>query len=126
MGVMEPWGRTRQSIGAFGEDVVVRYLLQLGWLIVARNWRHPGGELDIVARDGRDLVICEVKTRRGLVTGDPVEAVTPLKHRRLRQLARAWVDAHPDERAGHVRIDVLGVVLWSDRGEIHHLREVVP
>ncbi len=126
MEAVTPWGRTRQSIGAFGEDLVVRYLVQLGWRIVDRNWRCPGGEIDIVAEDGDDLVVCEVKTRRGLSLGDPVEAVTPLKHRRLRRLAGAWLEAHPDRRVRRVRIDVVGVVLWADGGQFHHVREVVP
>lgn len=126
MEVAAPWGSTRQSIGAFGEDLAVRYLVQSGWRILDRNWRCPAGEIDVVAEDGGDLVVCEIKTRRGLSLGDPVEAVTPVKHRRLRHLARAWLEAHPDRRSGHVRIDVVGVILWPDGGQFHHLREVVP
>ncbi|MEI2779191.1 MAG: YraN family protein [Tetrasphaera sp.] len=126
MTVTPPWGTTRQSVGAFGEEMASRYLAGLGWQVVERNWRCPSGEIDIVAIDGPELVICEVKTRRGLGLGDPVEAVTPPKHRRLRQLAGAWLQGHPAERGRPMRIDVIGVVLEATGGRVHHVRGVIP
>src|SRR3954468_9100233 len=52
-----------QDLGQRGENAAVRYLTGLGWTVLARNWRCAGGELDIVAHDGRRHVVCEVKTR---------------------------------------------------------------
>lgn len=113
-----------QAVGEYGERVAARHLESLGMEVLATNWRCRWGEVDIVALDGASLVFCEVKTRRGGGFGSPVEAVTPLKAARLRRLAGAWVDAHPDlaRRAPYLRIDVVGV-LRPPRGKavIDHL-----
>jgi putative endonuclease len=92
--------------------------------ILDRNWRCELGEIDIVARDGHVLVICEVKTRRGLDYGSPSEAVTWRKARRLRRLAMRWLDTH-DCHPREVRVDVVSV-LCPDRGAavVEHLRGV--
>lgn len=97
--------------------------------MLARNWRPVDrsirGELDIVAVDGTDLVVCEVKTRSGTGAGEPLDAVTPRKLARLRRLTVAWLAEHPG--AGLVvRFDVLGL-LWPDRAvapTIEHRRDV--
>ncbi len=101
-----PW---RQGIGAYGENVACRLLAEKGMTILERNWRCPTGEIDIVARDGDDLVVCEVKTRRDDSFGGARAAVTWRKIRRLRQLAAAWLAAHPDVHPDLVRIDVVAV-----------------
>ena len=61
-------------IGRCGEDEAVRHLQAAGYVVLGRNWRCELGEIDIVARDGDVLVICEVKTRSGLGFGTPLEA----------------------------------------------------
>ena len=66
--------------------------LEHGLQVVERNWRCRSGEIDVVARDGSTLVICEVKTRAGLNFGSPIEAVTTVKLARLRRLALRWLE----------------------------------
>jgi putative endonuclease len=100
----------RAALGAYGERVAVRLLTDQGIEVLDRNWRCRSGELDVVARDGAALVFCEVKTRTGSRFGHPVEAVTPVKRRRLRQLARAWLQVH-DHHAPDLRFDVIGVLV---------------
>ena len=113
---------TRAPLGAYGERVAVRVLIDAGMQVLDRNWRCRTGELDVVARDGAALVFCEVKTRSGGGFGHPVEAVTADKRRRLRQLARAWLDAH-DEHAPDLRFDVVGVLVTpSGPARVTHLR----
>ena len=99
---------TRASVGADGEDFAVTFLTRQGMQLLDRNWRCPHGEIDVVARDGDVLVVCEVKTRRSLTHGDPVEAVTAAKVARLRRLAHAWRAEHP-VRARGMRIEADGV-----------------
>jgi putative endonuclease len=99
----------RVSLGRFGEDLAVRYLREQGMEILDRNWRCEHGEVDVVARDGDCLVICEVKTRVPSRFGDPVEAVTGAKAMRLRRLAGAYLSAHACG-AGRVRVDVIGIL----------------
>ena len=100
--------RQRMATGGYGEASAAHYLVELGMVVLDRNWRCPEGELDLVLRDGRVLVVCEVKTRTSLAHGSPHEAVTAAKRRRLRLLARSWLAAH-DQHAPDLRFDVVGV-----------------
>lgn len=99
----------QQGLGAYGERVAARHLTGIGMTVLDRNWRCAVGEIDLVLRDGAVLVVCEVKTRRGLAYGHPVATVREPKLRRLQHLAQFWVEAH-DVVAPDVRIDVVGVV----------------
>jgi len=114
--------RAKDAVGRYGEDVAVRHLTEAGLEILARNWRCPEGEIDIVARERGALVICEVKTRSGTLYGVPAEAVTPRKADRLRRLASLWLQEHPAGGAD-VRFDVVSV-LRSPVGAavVEHLR----
>ncbi|TQM62577.1 YraN family protein [Humibacillus xanthopallidus] len=114
-----------RALGDYGERLAARYLLAQGVEILDRNWRCVRGELDIVARDGVALVICEVKTRSGEGFGAPYEAVTWRKQRRLRQLGGLWRDDHPEEAAGALRIDVISILCLPGRpARLEHLRGV--
>ncbi|GHA84810.1 MULTISPECIES: YraN family protein [Streptomyces] len=101
----------RGALGRYGEDVAARLLADAGMSVVQRNWRCRTGEIDIVARDGDAVVVCEVKTRRAGSFEHPMEAVTPAKADRLRRLAEIWLDRHGGPPPGGVRIDLVGVIL---------------
>ncbi|WP_068401983.1 YraN family protein [Kribbia dieselivorans] len=115
----------RKELGDAGEAVAAQYLSSLGMEILDRNWRCRGvGELDLVARDGDWLVVCEVKTRSGTAFGDPLESVTAAKHTRLRRLAAAWLGEH-DVRPAGVRIDLIGVLhRTGQKPVLRHVRAV--
>jgi putative endonuclease len=83
--------RAKDAVGRYGEDVAARHLAAAGFVLLDRNWRCAAGEIDIVAVDRETLVFCEVKTRRGLGFGGPLDAVTHDKVRRLRGLALHWL-----------------------------------
>jgi putative endonuclease len=83
----------RAAVGRAGEEAALQVYLRNGFRLVARNWRCPLGELDLVVRRGRLLVFCEVKTRSGRAFGGGYEAVTRSKRRRLRRLAEVFVAA---------------------------------
>ncbi len=115
---------SNSAVGRHGELVAADFLTAQGFQIVARNWRCAQGEIDIVAVDGGCVVICEVKTRRTAVCGDPLDAVTPVKLGRLRRLAGAWLSEQP-RYYPDVRIDV--VAIWSPAAGdeiVQHLRGV--
>lgn len=117
----------RSALGRYGEDLAARRLTEAGMTVVQRNWRcGRAGEIDIVARDGDVLVVCEVKTRRASGYEHPMAAVTPEKAERLRRLAERWIHAHQGAPPGGVRIDLVGVAL-PDRGApvVEHARGVV-
>ncbi len=114
-----------RALGAYGERLAARHLLGLGLEILDRNWRCVRGELDIVAREAHELVVCEVKTRSGEGYGAPFEAVTWRKQRRLRQLGGLWRDDHPEHARGPLRIDVISILCLPGRpARLEHLRGV--
>jgi putative endonuclease len=99
----------RRELGRFGEAYAARHLVERGMVLLDRNWRCDAGEIDLVLRDGRVLVICEVKTRSSTAYGSPLEAVSAAKAARLRRLAARWLADHR-LRPDHVRIDLVGVL----------------
>ncbi len=101
--------RTKNAVGRYGEDLAARYLSGEGFTVLERNWRCELGEIDIVARDGNTLVVCEVKTRRGLNYGSPLESITYKKLTTLRKLAGRWLQSH-QVRPAAVRIDIIAVL----------------
>jgi putative endonuclease len=123
----------RAALGRYGENVAADHLVASGLTVVARNWRCREGEVDIVALDGDVLVMCEVKTRRGVGFGTPLDAITPAKAARLRRLALRWL---ADQRASvvegtaaeyaryaEVRFDVVSVLRpLSGPTTVEHLR----
>lgn len=116
-------GDDRNSLGAMGERLVTRYFEQRGAAVLDRNWRCAEGELDLVVREPSGVVVAvEVKSRRGLGFGAPVEAVTWRKQARLRRLLAAWLREHPQQGAGALRIDVVGVLVLP--GQPVQLRHV--
>lgn len=91
-----------------GESVACWFLSTHGLTPVARNVEVPGGEIDILTRDGRERVAVEVRARSG--PGDPIDAIDPSKRARVIRLAA---------RAGADRVDLVGVRLGDAAAEIH-------
>jgi putative endonuclease len=117
--------RAEDAVGRYGEDLAANHLESAGLEILARNWRCREGELDIVARDGADLVFVEVKTRSSLAFGAPAEAVDRVKSARIRQLALRWMmaqrEAGEPEFWARLRFDVVSVVRGRNGLEIAHI-----
>lgn len=109
------------ALGGVGEEIACQYLLDQGFTIADRNWRSRSGELDIVARQGGITVFVEVKARRGRTFGEPEEAVTPAKARRIRGLATEYLASgvHSPE----VRFDVISIMLDAE-GNLLELRHI--
>jgi putative endonuclease len=116
--------RAKDMRGRAGEDIAAAHLIAQGLIVLDRNWRCDVGEVDIVAREGDTLVICEVKTRSSRRFGDPLEAVTTAKVQRLRRLAARWVSDHR-VRPREIRIDLVGIVLSGPEPEVEHVRGAV-
>lgn len=114
----------KDALGRRGEEIAARYLASRGLAIVERNWRCPQGEIDLIARDGGELVFVEVKTRSSVAFGHPLESITPVKLARLRRLAAAWCDAHPGSH-DRIRIDAIAVIAPRvGEVEVEHLERV--
>jgi putative endonuclease len=99
----------RRAFGQAGEDRAAAWYLGRGYEVLDRNWRCRDGELDLVVSRGRTLVFVEVKTRRTDRFGIPAEAITPAKQRRLRTLARCYLEA-TGARPAALRFDVVSIL----------------
>lgn len=102
----------KDELGARGERIAERHLVERGFEVLDRNWRCAQGEIDLVLRDGDETVFVEVKTRAGLAYGHPLEAITMVKLARLRRLAGEWCATRraPGEVVGRIRIDAVAVL----------------
>lgn len=103
-------GEQNRATGIAGEELAAGYLRELGYAILARNFRCRGGEVDIIAKDGATLVFVEVKTRRNAAFGVPQLAVTPFKQRQIAKAAQTWL-AKNRKFGVAARFDVLTVQL---------------
>jgi len=91
--------------GLSAESRAAMLLVAKGYRIVARRWRSPVGEIDIVARRRNLLVFVEVKARDR--EDDAAEAVTPRQQQRLIAAAEAWLAVNPDDVTRNIRFDVV-------------------
>ena len=115
----------RRALGNAGEQAAARYLESRGLRIIDRGWRARTGEIDLVARDGDEVVFVEVKTRMPGEYGAPEEAVTAAKRRSLRATACLYLDAHGLSDAAY-RIDVVAVTIETgNRARIRHILSAV-
>lgn len=74
----------KQQIGKLGEQLAEKYLINKGFLIIGRNYRVKGGEIDLICRICRTYFFIEVKIRTSGTFGYPEEALTFFKKRRLK------------------------------------------
>jgi putative endonuclease len=92
-------------LGLSAESRAAAFLVAKGFRILARRWRSPVGEIDIVARRRRLLVFVEVKARASL--DEAAECVTRRQKRRIAAAADAWLAVHPDHPVHDVRFDAM-------------------
>ena len=98
-------GRAR-AVWIDGEDAAAAWYQDRGYEVLVRNWRCREGELDLIVREGRRYVFCEVKARTSTAFGAPVETVTRTK----RRLAARWLQQEAPARAREIRFDVASVL----------------
>lgn len=100
------------EFGKWGEDIAVQYLLNRGFEILARNWRHEHKEVDVIAQKNNVLYFVEVKTRHG-ETWQAEKAITNKKRVLLWRAMMAWKFEHPSLMP--VRYPVIAVVIHESR-----------
>ncbi len=113
--------KQRQDLGALGEDLALKEITRLGYKCIARNYRCPLGEIDLIAKERDSLVFIEIKTRRGRSTGYAKEAITRRKRRQLSKVALAYMKSNncSDVKS---RFDVVAISLMGGKEEIEVIR----
>lgn len=123
-----PGPSSRQRLGRSGESHARRFLEAQGYTFVEGNWSCRAGEIDLVMRDGMEIVFVEVKTRHGERMGRAEEAVSASKAARLLAASEWYLAEHPDVADAIWRCDIVAVTL--DRTHrvvsvLHHPNSVV-
>ncbi len=112
---------TDHELGIFGENLAVNHLINKGYDILCRNFKYRKQEIDIVAQDGEQLVIVEVKTRQTAEIGEPWMAVTKSKQKIIVQVAHEYIVQNNLDV--ETRFDVISIVHNSFRTKIEHIED---
>lgn len=112
---------TTAELGRSGEAVAEAYLRSQRFRIVARNFRCRAGEIDLVARDGDELVFVEVRSRRSARAGSALDSVTPVKQARVARVAQFYLAANGLGDTPS-RFDVVGVDFGAEPPAVAHVR----
>jgi putative endonuclease len=95
-----------QKVGQWGEETAAAYLVQRGYEILARNARTPYGEIDIVAKQGDNIIFIEVKTLTSSRDFFPEQNVTARKRSHMLACAEHYA---AENSINHWQIDVIAV-----------------
>ena len=109
------------DFGKQGEEIAVNYLIEKGYEILERNWRNRHMEIDIIAKDGKELVIVEVKTRKSNNYGEPDLAVNKQKQRLLIYAANAYIFRNNLDI--NTRFDIISIVFNDGEPVIDHIED---
>ncbi|MCX8023913.1 MAG: YraN family protein [Thermanaerothrix sp.] len=116
-----------RALGAWGEQQAIDYLVAHGLEVVERNYHTPYGELDLIAKQGGELIFVEVKTRSSDTFGWPELALTEQKRIHLLNAAMYYLQQHP-EFEGNWRVDVIAIrrsVMGKEPPELVWIENVV-
>lgn len=94
--------------GRAAEIIAANFLRLKGYHVVARDYRKPFGEIDIIARKGKLLVAVEVKTRKTI--SDGLYSIGPAQKRRIKRALEAFVMEKSKFEGFNIRFDVLLVI----------------
>lgn len=109
------------DFGKQGEEIAVKYLTDKGYEILERNWRNRHKEVDIIAKDGKELVFVEVKTRKSNNYGEPSLAVNKQKQRLLVSAANAYIFGKNLDM--DTRFDIISILMKDEDPIIEHIED---
>lgn len=112
---------SRVAQGTAAEDLALRYLEARGLALVTRNFRCRGGELDLILRDGGQLVFVEVRSRRSSQFGTPAESVTRIKQQRLLRAAAFYLQRQRLDLP--CRFDVVAILQTGVEPRVEWIRD---
>jgi len=109
--------------GRAAEDLAAAHLAAQGLHILTRNYRVAGGEIDLIARHGNELVFVEVRSRRSVAFGSAAESVTPAKRRRILLAAQHYLLSLGQRTPPPCRFDIVSITGAVDAGHLDWLRD---
>jgi len=109
------------ALGKRGEQLACEFLKEKGYAILETNWRHEKDEVDIIAMDGQELVIVEVKTRSTDRYGEPSEEVDLRKENYLIRATEAYLEEKDLDLDS--RFDIISIILNRQEVRIEHIED---
>ncbi|HIJ85567.1 MAG: protein of unknown function UPF0102 [Magnetococcales bacterium] len=116
----------RQWMGRYGEMLAEKTLKKNGCVILEKNFSTPQGEIDIIAKNGKILIFCEVRSRRLTATDTMTtigESINRTKQRRLAILAEIYLQRHPDMQSCCCRFDVVLVAKQNKKWQVDWIQD---
>lgn len=110
----------RKELGDIGEAMASSFLIETGMELIDKQVKVGRGEIDLIAKDGDELVIVEVKTRNSDRYGNPEDSITSLKLRQLQTLGELY--QRKVQWKGAWRIDIIAINLSDSQNPIHHIK----
>ena len=114
----------KQETGKTGEDLACKYLENLGYKIIKRNFMCRQGEIDIIAQDKDEKVFIEVKTRTSVKYGNPIDAVTKIKQKHMKKATEYYLYKNRIKNE-YIRLDVVEVYLYKYTYKINHVKQII-
>jgi putative endonuclease len=107
--------------GKIGEEKAAAFLVENGYEIVERNYRHKHAEIDLIARKGKMLIFVEVKTRTNVSYGMPEASVDYTKAKLVMRVAEKYI--FDKDWMFDVRFDVIAIIINNDKVKITHFED---
>lgn len=116
--------KPRQVLGFEGEEIAVTHLTGIGFRILERNFRTRWGEIDIIAAKKKEYYFVEVKTRRGLKFGEPIDVLPFYRVERLKKMSLLYA-AQKKLLEKPLHVSLLGIDLSQSEPKITFLTDIV-
>jgi len=112
---------SHRETGDIGEDLAKKHLQSCGYKILDTNWYYGHLELDIVALEGEELVIVEVKSRNGIRHEHPSEAITDKKIKNIVEATEAYI--YKKDLNLETRFDIITIIFFGNNFELEHYKD---
>lgn len=114
----------KRELGNLGEQIAVEYLEKNRYRIIKRNFYCRQGEIDIIAKDKKEIVFIEVKTRSNISFGEPSEAVNSIKQKHIYKAAQYFL-FKTNSLDMLIRFDVIEVLIKEGKFNIKHIKQII-
>ena len=111
-------------LGKIGEKIAVKYLQKQNYKIITTNFYTRKGEIDIIAKQNKEIIFIEVKTRTSEEFGKPAEAVTYFKQKHMYQAAQYYI-YKSNQNIKYIRFDVIEVYIKNGKIRINHIKQIL-
>ncbi len=114
----------RHITGKEGENIAAKFLKNIGYKIIEKNFQARQGEIDIIAKDKEEYVFIEVKTRTNKKYGEPIDAIDKRKIEHIKRTISYYLYLHQLENK-FIRIDVIEIFENANKIKIHHTKQAI-